>query len=87
MNDGKRQTVMTAKRLEALKKQSEESSFYELPNYIRNKTMIDLSSIPMALEESILDSYQEQQGKGREKLFNYFIDHKLKELLPSIEEF
>ena len=49
--------------------------------------MIDLSSIPMALEESILDSYQEQQGKGREKLFNYFIDHKLKELLPSIEEF
>jgi len=87
MTDGKRQTVMTAKRLEALKKQSEESSFCELPNYIRNKTMIDLSCIPMALEESILDSYQEQQGKGREKLFNYFIDHKLKELLPSIEEF
>ena len=41
-------------------------------NTSRGLIAFDLSSIPMALEESILDSYQEQQGKGREKLFNYF---------------
>jgi hypothetical protein len=31
--------------------------------------------------------YESEAGKGRSKLFNYFVSHKLKLLIESINEF
>ena len=87
VTDGKRQVRMTQKRIVELKEAAETSGFFENPKYIRNKTLIDLTSIPDELQERILEEYKNQQGKGRDKLLGYFMDHKLKTLLPDIEEF
>jgi hypothetical protein len=55
-------------------------------NFIRNSTLIDLSFIPIEIKEKIINSYEETKpAKG--KLLNYFIEHKLKNLMEVIEEF
>ena len=87
VQDGKRQTPMTQKRIAQLKVDAEQSSFYENPKYIRNSTLIDMSNVPQDLQDRILETYESQKGKGRTKLLQYFIDHKLKSLMPHLEEF
>lgn len=87
VEDNKRQVRLTQKRIDGLKKDSENSSFFENPKYIRNQTLIDMSNIPQDLQDNILDEYNSQKNKGRDKLLTYFIDHKLKSLLPLLEEF
>jgi hypothetical protein len=55
-------------------------------NYLRNATLIDLSFIPVEIKEKIINTYEETKpAKG--KLLNYFIEHKLKNLMEVIEEF
>ena len=58
-----------------------------LRNYKRNEMLIDLTYIPENLQEQILASYQSQPINGRSKLFNYFVKHKLKNLMENISEF
>lgn len=58
-----------------------------LRNYKRNQQLVDLSMIPDHIESQVLDQYNAQVGKGREKLFNYFIENKLKNLLTDIGTF
>lgn len=58
-----------------------------LRNFNRNKMLIDLSQTPENIRSEVKRQYEEQQGKGREKLFNYFIKHKLKNLMTDIGEF
>lgn len=55
-------------------------------NFIRNATLIDLSFIPAEIKERIINSY-EQTVPAKGKLLNYFIEHKLKNLMEVIEEF
>lgn len=50
-------------------------------------TLIDLSQIPDHIQTSIVQEYDAQKGKSREKLFNYFIQHKMKMLMEHIGEF
>jgi 5'-3' exonuclease, N-terminal resolvase-like domain/T4 RNase H, C terminal len=55
-------------------------------NFTRNQTLIDLSYIPKEIQEKIINTYDETKpAKG--KLLNYFIEHKLKNLMEVIEEF
>jgi len=55
-------------------------------NYIRNTTLIDLRFIPDDIKSKIINTYEEAKpAKG--KLLNYFIEHKLKNLMEVIEEF
>jgi hypothetical protein len=56
-------------------------------NYMRNKQLIDLSYVPKELSVKILDSYESQTNKNRDKLMNYFMNNKLKNLMESIGEF
>jgi hypothetical protein len=54
--------------------------------YSRNQTLIDLRLIPGGIKEKIINTYEETKpAKG--KLLNYFIEHKLKNLMEVIEEF
>ena len=58
-----------------------------LRNYKRNEMLVDLSYTPAAIRQAIYDQYDEQAGKNRSKLFNYFIEHKLKNLMEDIGDF
>jgi hypothetical protein len=56
-------------------------------NYSRNATLIDLSLIPTDIKEKIINTYNEAKPASRQKLLNYFIENKLKNLMDVIEEF
>ena len=56
-------------------------------NYSRNKMLVDLSMIPEGIKQSVINKYNEESGKDRSKLFNYFISHKLKLLMENVGEF
>jgi hypothetical protein len=55
--------------------------------FSRNQTLIDLRQIPGEIKEKIINTYEETKPVGRNKLLNYFIEHKLKNLMEVIEEF
>jgi hypothetical protein len=56
-------------------------------NYSRNATLIDLTHIPPEIKEKIINTYDETKPASRQRLLNYFIEHKLKNLMDVIEEF
>ena len=56
-------------------------------NYMRNKALIDLSEIPKGMKEEILKAWNEENGKDRSQLLNYFIKNKLRNLMECITEF
>jgi len=82
-----RQTPITQKVLDKLMSESYlEQNDTIKANFIRNSTLIDLSFIPAEIKEKIINTYEETKpAKG--KLLNYFIEHKLKNLMEVIEEF
>lgn len=58
-----------------------------LRNYKRNQQLVDLSFIPDEVRKNVVESYRAQAGKGRDKLFNYFIDNRLRNLITDIDQF
>lgn len=58
-----------------------------LRGFKRNEQLIDLTFIPEDIKSGILCEYESQAGKSRAKMFNYFIEHKLKILMEAINEF
>ena len=82
---GRRQKPMTQKRLHILK----EGNFDEETNrrFHRNKMMIDLSEIPQKYQDQIMQEYEQKEDVGREQLFNFFMDKKLKNLITDIQDF
>jgi 5'-3' exonuclease len=59
----------------------------EIRNFTRNQKLVDLNEIPMEISKQVIDQFNEQEGKTRMKLFNYFIKNKLKQLMENIGEF
>jgi hypothetical protein len=55
--------------------------------FSRNKILIDLTQIPDEIKTKIINTYEEVVPAKRNKLLNYFIEHKLKNLMEVIEEF
>ena len=69
---------------------TEEPSNYggeTLVGFTRNQMLIDLSYIPDEVKEKIINTYEDIKPAPRNKLLNYFIKHKLKNLMDVIEEF
>lgn len=56
-------------------------------NWNRNSMLIDLRCIPQNIRNSILQEYNSQANKPRDKMFNYFIQHKMKILMENIGDF
>jgi len=56
-------------------------------NFIRNSTLIDLTNIPQEIQDKIINTYNDTKPVSRQKLLNYFITYKLKNLMDVIEEF
>ena len=55
--------------------------------FTRNQTLIDLSYIPTIIKDKIINTYEETKPAPRNRLLNYFIKNKLKNLMDVIEEF
>jgi len=85
---GDRQRPLTKKRLDTLIDKTAENIDSEYKrNYLRNQQLIDLSFVPEDIKNKVLESYESQSSKGRDKMFNYFIAYKLKNLMEHIQEF
>ena len=56
-------------------------------NWNRNAMLIDLANTPTYLREAILNEYHAQANKPRDKIFNYFVQHKMKLLMEHIGDF
>lgn len=56
-------------------------------NYYRNKKLIDLTQTPQELKDAITSEFENGESGDRSKLFNYFAEKKLKNLMQSIGEF
>jgi hypothetical protein len=86
---GERQKPMTQKKIDMYIDLGLEGKFDHpvFRNYMRNKQLIDLSYVPKELSVKILESYENQTNKSRDKLMNYFMTNKLKNLMESIGEF
>ena len=56
-------------------------------NWQRNETLIDLGKIPHNIRDDILREFKDAQTGDRSKLFNYFVEKKLNNLIQSIGDF
>jgi len=56
-------------------------------NYQRNKTLIDLTKIPESIQESIINTYDNQKLPMRMKVLNYLIKKRCNNLIECVEEF
>src|SRR6056300_64278 len=84
----KKQSPITKKRL------AEWSNVNDIPlgsqtkkYFDRNKKLIDLSQIPGLIENEILNKYRQYKVPNRSKLFDYFVENKLKSLMENINDF
>lgn len=89
INPDKRQKRLTKKVMESI---TSDLSFGELPkgfedNWKRNQKLVDLDRIPDWLNVNIEMEWNKPIQGERSKLFNYFITHKLKNLMENIGEF
>lgn len=86
---GGRQKPISTKRLSSWLKQAPNEFCNEemLRNYMRNQMLIDLSLVPEEYKNKILDTYNSAPKRGREKLFNYFIQNRMKQLMEHLQEF
>jgi hypothetical protein len=89
MNEEKRQKPITKKVIETI---NEDLAFGELPkgfedNWKRNQTLVDLDKVPDWINEKIEGRWSEPIKGKRNQIFNYFIKHKLRNLMETIEEF
>lgn len=83
-----RQKPVTKGMLEKyLKESPEDWNDTDKANYIRNMTLIDLTKIPVEIRTKIINTFDETVPAKRNKLLNYFIEYKLKNLMEVIEEF
>jgi 5'-3' exonuclease len=87
---GERQkTINTKKLTEWLEKTPEEFCINDtmLRGYKRNQMLVDLEYIPQSIQENIVVAYETAKVPNRQKLMNYFIDKRLKNLFEVLQEF
>jgi 5'-3' exonuclease len=82
---GKRQKPLTQKKIDEL--YNDFSNQQYAVTFERNKQLIDLTMIPENIKEQVINKYEEEAGKDRSKVFNYFIKYNLKNLMESVGEF
>lgn len=84
---GERQKPITAKKLEAFIKNPETMDELTKVRFNRNKMLIDLESTPESYRKQIIEEFEKEKEVGRSKLFNFFLEKRLKNLLADIGDF
>lgn len=84
---GLRQKPLTSKRIDAISYDPTAVDELTRRNFLRNKALIDFDEIPDYIEAQILEQFESQEYGNKSNLFNYFITHKLKNLMSFIGDF
>ncbi|MFA7408390.1 MAG: hypothetical protein WCY93_11300 [Anaerolineaceae bacterium] len=84
---GERQKPITAKWLEQIINDPESLDPLVKARLKRNQTIIDLENTPDDLKEKILAAYWDEKSIGRSKLWSYFVEKKLKNLMGELNQF
>jgi len=87
VSDSRQKPLRVKKMHELLNTEGSEWPQEIYQNFCRNRMLIDLKEIPERIINQVYDQYDNQDGKSRDKLFNYFIKNKLKNLMENISEF
>lgn len=87
---GERQKVINKKKLEEwLQKKPEDFCTNDnmLRGYKRNQMLVDFDYVPESLKSQIAEAFETIKPNSKQKMFNYFIQNKLKNLMEVIDEF
>ena len=58
-----------------------------LRGYKRNQMLVDLDYIPEDIQSSIVEEYENVKSGSRQKMMNYFIEKRLRNLIEVMDEF
>lgn len=83
----KRQKPMTQKKIDELTLTTFDGNHPLWRNWSRNSQLVNLQFVPANIREQVLNKYKEEEGKDKSKLFNYFIEYKLKNMMENIGDF
>lgn len=86
---GKRQKPLAAKKIDTWNGMVPEDFCNEemLRGYKRNQQLVDLDYVPKRIQEMVIEMYDSYKLNSRDKMFNYFIQKKLKNLMEVLQEF
>ena len=87
---GERQKVISSKKLkEWINSSAEEfcTTDIMLRGYKRNQMLVDLDYIPEGIKEQIVHAYSMPKTGNRQKMLDYFIENRLKNLIECLDEF
>jgi 5'-3' exonuclease len=87
---GERQKVISKKKLQEWINSSAEdfcTTDTMLRGYKRNQMLVDLDFVPETIKEQIVEAFDKPKLGSRQKMLNYFIENRLKNLLEVIDEF
>ena len=89
VNPEKRQKRLTKNVMNKIEQSLAEGSIPDdiSENWERNERLVNLDFIPEEIENEILAEWEKPITGDRGKIFNYFMDNRLKVLMESIEEF
>lgn len=87
--EGKRQNVLTQKRIDKILSVPFKELDEDLKKNIkRNRQVIDFAYIPLELRTKIINEFEEPlEQKPRDSVFNYIIQNRLRNLLDKVSEF
>jgi len=87
---GERQKVINKKKLsEWIGSNPEDfcTTDIMLRGYKRNQMLVDLDYIPENIKEQIVERYSATKPANRQKMLNYFIENRLRNLIDVLDEF
>lgn len=86
--ESRRQSILSAKKREALLDDPMALGEEVYRNYLRNKKLIDLSETPASVVNNIINTYDSQDPlSNKGKVLNYLIQKRCKLLIESVGEF
>lgn len=86
--ESRRQSILSAKKREALLDDPTALGDEVYRNYLRNKKLIDLSETPSSVIKNIINTYDSQDpSSNKGKVLNYLIQKRCKLLIESVGEF
>jgi 5'-3' exonuclease len=87
---GERQKVINKKKLvEWINSDPQKFCVNEsmLRGYMRNQMLVDLDFVPEDLKTQIVEVYENTKPASKQKMLNYFIENRLKNLIEVLDEF
>lgn len=87
---GERQKVINKKKLvEWINSEPEAfcTTDIMLRGYKRNQMLVDLDYVPENIKKQIVSTYEDTKPGNKQKMLNYFIENRLKNLIEVLDEF